>query len=251
MKRIILLATVIFGVGVSAFAEEVTRVSATTSLGLDLRTGTREKDMDTPETIRWSGLWAGDADSKVVLMINDERVVNGSTGEGDYVWSERTPGTYTLKLLTYKGNLLVNRLEATFVIPNTTSAGIPFKWLEDNGFVFPGALRTEYEAAANGDFDGDGYPEWKEYIIGTNPFDKNDYGFTVDIRMDAEGMPVLTWNPDLNEGGTKAERDYIVEVSDTPDGPWTEVEGTDSDNGRIMPSDGSGIKLYKVKIQLP
>lgn len=39
----------------------------------------------------------------------------------------------------------------------------------------------------------------------------------------------ITWSPDLNEGGTKAECVYKVWGSKTLDGQWFEVDGNEAD----------------------
>ena len=47
------------------------------------------------------------------------------------------------------------------------------------------------------------------YIAGLDPLDP-DNEFVTDIKMNG-GTPIITWSPDLNEGGRKRERIYTVE----------------------------------------
>ena len=50
---------------------------------------------------------------------------------------------------------------------------------------------------------------WECYVAGLNPTNATDV-FRAVISM-KNGEPVVGWEPDLNEGGTKHERVYTVE----------------------------------------
>ena len=45
----------------------------------------------------------------------------------------------------------------------------------------------------NEDTDGDGYRNWEEYVLGTNPLDASDK-LICRIDLDAYGLPVISWN---------------------------------------------------------
>jgi len=50
---------------------------------------------------------------------------------------------------------------------------------------------------------------WYDYLVGTAPEEQDDV-FTASIDF-VDGEPVVTWTPDLNEGGLRHLRNYIVE----------------------------------------
>ncbi len=64
--------------------------------------------------------------------------------------------------------------------------------------------------------------------------------------MDGEGRPVITWEPDLNEGGTKQQRVYRVLGAKAlgATAQWDDV--TDSAD-----SGAEGYRFFKVKVEMP
>lgn len=64
--------------------------------------------------------------------------------------------------------------------------------------------------------------------------------------MDANGKPVVSWTPDLNEGGTKSERVYRVLGSKSlgASAQWDDI--TD-----IADPDAEGYRFFKVKVKMP
>ena len=93
----------------------------------------------------------------------------------------------------------------------TTSSGaafsveIPYEWIETSGLVSSGSAASAYEAAlaAAADADGDGIPNWAEYVCGTSPTDPNSK-LTTTIRME-NGTPVVGYEPSgLLANGFKA-----------------------------------------------
>ena len=64
--------------------------------------------------------------------------------------------------------------------------------------------------APSGKRDGAGSPTsvWEEFVAGTDPTNETSR-FEAKIEM-KDGVPVVTWEPDLNENGTKSERLYKV-----------------------------------------
>ena len=71
------------------------------------------------------------------------------------------------------------------------SVTVPFVWL--NGY-YPnqGGSATEYETLAESDSDGDGFPAWQEYLLGTNPTNAESR-LVVTITMDGN-TPVIGWS---------------------------------------------------------
>ena len=92
----------------------------------------------------------------------------------------------------------------------TTPEQVPYSWLSQYGF---GGRDTDFETAANapsGKHDGSGkaLSVWQEWVAGTDPTNAASV-FTAKIEM-RDGLPVLMWEPDLNESGAKSERLYKV-----------------------------------------
>ena len=88
-----------------------------------------------------------------------------------------------------------------------TAVPIPYGWLEAHGLLND----TDAETAAKrqtGKRDGSGrfLTVEDDYIAGTDPTNENDL-FTVSISI-SNGVPVVTWKPDLNTNG--ANRVYTI-----------------------------------------
>jgi hypothetical protein len=69
---------------------------------------------------------------------------------------------------------------------------VPSSWL-DGFFPGQGGSATAYEALAQADSDGDGFPNWQEYLLGTNPGSRESR-FSVTVRME-DGELVFGWSP--------------------------------------------------------
>ena len=100
----------------------------------------------------------------------------------------------------------------------TTPEPVPYSWLSNYGF---GGLEADFETAANslnGKLDGAGkqLSVWQDYVAGTDP---TNVASRLKARIEMRGNePFITWEPDLNENGTKSERLYKVYGSETLDG---------------------------------
>ena len=125
----------------------------------------------------------------------------------------------------------------------TTSSGVavPFKWLHK----YYGA-----ELVSQSDYDRkstskgvNGLPVWQSYVTGVDPTNE-EAKFKSVISMNAEGKPVVSWSPDLNENGTKKERIYRVLGAKTLGNDWDDV--TD-----ILDLDATGCRFFKVTVELP
>lgn len=75
------------------------------------------------------------------------------------------------------------------------------------------------------------------YVAGLNPTNAPDVFRTV-ISIGADGEPIVGWDPDLNEGGKKHERVYIVEGRESlTDGNW-------------VPTNAAS-RFFRVKVTMP
>ena len=116
----------------------------------------------------------------------------------------------------------------------TTPKPVPYAWLR--GF-YP-ELADEYDAyesaalatAANGRDK-----VWECYVAGISPTNE---AARFEARIDvSNGVPVVTWTPDLNEGGTKAERVYTVEGQERLGDGWGPTNAAS--------------RFFRVKVALP
>ena len=68
---------------------------------------------------------------------------------------------------------------------------VPYAWL-DGQFPGQGGTVAAYEALARADSDGDGFPNWQEYLLDTDPKNLESRLFAT-VRMDG-GEPVFGWS---------------------------------------------------------
>ena len=117
----------------------------------------------------------------------------------------------------------------------TTPVPVPFAWLDK----YPEALATnggDYEAFGNATAANGADKVWQCYVSGVNPTNATAR-FLAQIAV-TNGTSVVSWTPDLNEGGTKAERVYTVEgKTNLGDGSW----GPTNEASRF----------FRVKVEMP
>ncbi len=77
-------------------------------------------------------------------------------------------------------------------------------------------------------------------IAGISPTEA-DAKFEVSIEI-VNGEPMITYTPDLNEGGTKQERVYTIEGCAELGDEWTEIKSD---------ADKEGLRFFRVKVALP
>lgn len=107
-------------------------------------------------------------------------------------------------------------------------------WLVEHGLVSETANSAECAAAlsADADFDGDGIPNWAEYVCGTDPVDEDDK-LTVTLEM-VNGVPVVRHSV---EGKINSAFKAIIKGSD------------DLSNWTVVPdSSTSGLHYFRVEI---
>ena len=84
------------------------------------------------------------------------------------------------------------------------------------------------------------------YVTGISPNDETAK-FEERIEIGADGKPIVSWQPDLNEDGTKAERVYRVLGAKALNGEvqWDDVTDL-QDYGAEQ-----GYRFFKVDVELP
>ena len=87
------------------------------------------------------------------------------------------------------------KVDATTSSGSAFSVDVPYEWVEANGLVPVGSAASAYEAAlaAKADADGDGIPNWAEFVCGTCPTNSSSK-LTATIRME-NGTPVVGYDP--------------------------------------------------------
>ncbi|NLB69473.1 MAG: hypothetical protein GX804_07300 [Lentisphaerae bacterium] len=93
----------------------------------------------------------------------------------------------------------------------TTTLGTPLAWFEQHGIVPPEEEEVNWDELDLEDSDGDGVPNWKEYLAGTDPNDAESQLKIVTIEWGTGNKPYIEWL-----GGTNgAAIPYDVEYSPT------------------------------------
>ncbi len=247
-----------------------------TGLALDLHLSPRMRTHQS-EILRYDACWAGDTNATLTIKVDGEVWATGLKNSGMTEWDSTLAGIHTLELQTYQGTELVDTQTATFIESGLTTRGTPFEWLDEQWLTLgDGLTRADYEEAAAGDLDEDGYAEWQEYLMGTDPWDETSTGdddadgdgftrweeFIVGTKPDdgasagltalveiVDEKPRISWTPDLNEGGTYSKRLYTVWESESVNGPWTVVEGAAGSEG-VVPELLFRTRFYKVTVEL-
>jgi hypothetical protein len=115
--------------------------------------------------------------------------------------------------LTWSGNLTV--------VPTATGntpEPVPYAWLQG---YFPGNHSSaDYDAIAIRDDDGDGYLNWEEYVLQTNPTNAAS-GLKVSIRMES-GVPHVEYTPSTFLSGYHAVIKGTNDLGASP-GNWATV----------------------------
>ena len=108
--------------------------------------------------------------------------------------------------------------------------GVTRSWLREYFPNRPLSTEDEVRLVAEEDTDGDGFPNWQEYVLGTDPTDPASTFRITAFHLDAGGAPVLSY-PKV-EG-----RLYLPESAPSPVGPWRSV----------LPGD----TFFRVRVQFP
>ena len=118
--------------------------------------------------------------------------------------------------------------------PAVTATGVPHGWLEENAGEALAAAGGDYEAAARAKA-ANGREMWECYVAGLSTTNAGEE-FTTEISF-SNGVPKVSWEPDLNEGGKKNEREYVVEGKPGMMEEW----GTTNSESRF----------FRVKVEMP
>lgn len=157
------------------------------------------------------------------FLIDDVVVarIAGHDGEWHYVSHEvNSGGKHTLKWEYRKDGVTSYAPDCIWVdqvqwVPAdgsgytlTTPEPVPYSWLTEYGL----GAGTDFETAASvlsGKMQsGKATRIWEEFVAGTDPTNEASVlTATIEVR---DGAPVVTWDPDLNESGTKSERLYKI-----------------------------------------
>ena len=118
----------------------------------------------------------------------------------------------------------------------TTPDPVPYAWLSGYGL----GLDSDFETAARRttgkvDASGRAMAVWQDYVAGTDPTNAASV-FSAAIEM-VDGIPQITWSPNLNTNGT--ERIYTI---------WGKTNLTDTE---WMCPTNSGHRFFKVDVELP
>jgi hypothetical protein len=117
----------------------------------------------------------------------------------------------------------------------TTPVPVPYEWL--NGY--PALLDLflhDYEATAWSGAANGMNEVWQCYVAGLDP--TNAASRLIATTDMVDGSPVVSWTPDLNEGGTKHERVYTVEGCERlTDGNWGPTNAAS--------------RFFRVKVSMP
>lgn len=154
-------------------------------------------------------------------------------------WPEEE-GVYTIDVLVtdWNTNTVQKRLYVTVANANTATATtpvpVPYEWLDE--YYHGLSVDDDYEAAAKAKAANGIDKVWECYVNGVCPTNAAE---RFEARIGFEnGGPVVSWTPDLNEGGTKSERVYTVEgKTNLVDRSW----GPTNDSTRF----------FRVKVSMP
>ena len=90
----------------------------------------------------------------------------------------------------------------------TTAVPMPLEEIASTYAQYLEAAGGDYEKAAVA-IGKNGRQVWESWLIGLDSENTEDKEFTAKVEM-VDGKPVITWTPDLNEGGTKSVRKYTI-----------------------------------------
>ena len=125
---------------------------------------------------------------------------------------------------------------SAYTATRTTPAPVPYIWLR-GCFPHTPDEYDAYESAAKEDAANGVNKVWACYVAGLNPTNATDV-FRAVISIGADGEPVIGWEPDLNEGGTKHERVYTV-------------EGKENLTDKSWAPTNSASRFFRVKVSMP
>lgn len=193
-------------------------------------------------TLSWNSV--PDADY-IILMVTDESdhvsyvgMIDGDKTSGTDGEASRHGTSYRYRIAAmnehgispYSGYETGNRIDKGLV-----------NWLRDKGDFILTTAADVAAAALSSSRCGETMEAC--YVAGLDPADESDK-FTTTIEIGADGKPIVSWSPDLNEGGTKSERVYRILGAKSLGGEWDDV--TD-----VSDPDAEGYRFFKATVELP
>ncbi len=116
--------------------------------------------------------------------------------------------------------------------------------IDENAAEILAANGGDHEAAANADAEHGVYKVWECYVAGLAPTNATA-AFKVKAISFVDGEPVVEWDPDLNDGGAKAERAYkLLGKRLLSEDDWTDL----SDERDV---DAKGWRFFRVRVGMP
>ena len=217
----------------------VTVPSSVTSLGTSAFEGCRSL-----ETVRFKGNVPKGLASSMILD-RAVRVFYPKAFETSY--SVFVPKEIFAGYSDTKGLLMVNAIGGASVTVSDTwvSEEIAGRYGRGKVAEFKRKYGSDLAGAmyrATGKFAGDGraLTVLDDFVAGTDPTDEKSV-FTASIAVGADGKPIVTWSPDLNDNGAKSVRTYRVMGAKELGSGWTEVPEGGEDQFRY----------FKVDVSLP
>jgi len=120
---------------------------------------------------------------------------------------------------------------------------VEYQWLKKYGLLDEGAPNL-IVGSCIGKTKADGSPMyvWEDYVAGTDPTNPESK-FTSSIVF-ANGEPLVTWSPDLNEDGKKSVRKYTTYGCENIGGNWQDIS-------TVPEADKSNYRFFKVTVGMP
>ncbi len=120
--------------------------------------------------------------------------------------------------------------------PHDAPDPVTYVWLADSAAAILAEHGGDYEAAAYATAANGVNKVWECFVAGLVPTNAADVFRTIILWKD--GAPQISWEPDLNEGGTKQERIYTVLGRESlTQGSWGPTNAAS--------------RFFKVKVALP
>ncbi len=169
------------------------------------------------------------------LELTTDGVLQGTPAEaGEFTFTAMVTddaGTTASKVLTLAVESDGDAGEAT----TTTPVPVPHAWLDENAADILAANGGDHEAVAKA-AAANGRPVWECYVAGLSPTDPAA-DFKITSISFADGELVIEWAPDLNAGGTQADRTYVEEGKASMADEWG-------------PRDADS-RFFRVRVKLP
>ena len=133
----------------------------------------------------------------------------------------------------------VEQVVSDVVVSASTSGGdaysvvVPYSWIEESGLAASGSDAAAYKAAlaSTADADGDGLPNWAEFVCGTSPTNAEDK-LTISIAM-VNGEPIVEYSNTKIAGGFEAVLKGTTDIS-TAAANWEVVTETTTSTHRFF-----------------